>query len=127
MNRALIPYYFSRGFLSAVFGYLVSTGVGLVTGVVLGGLTFLGFLWYAHSGRYLIDYNTPLFPLRRDDRGNAIRNRAVVVAVTVGGLSYLALSILANIVSINLSPGGLAVALGVVCYFLVSNWLFVKR
>lgn len=127
MNRALIPYYFSRGFLSAVFGYLVSTGVGLVTGVVLGGLTFLGFLWYAHSGRYLIDYSTPLFPLRRDDRGNAIRNRAVVVAVTVGGLSYPALCFLARLLSINLSPGGLAVALGVVCYFLVSNWLFTER
>jgi len=44
MNRGLIPYYLSRAFLSALFGYLVSTSAGLVTGVVLGGLTFLGFL-----------------------------------------------------------------------------------
>jgi len=127
MNRVLIPYYVSRAFLSVFFGYLVSTSAGLMTGGVLGGLTFLGFLWYAHSGRYLIDYSTPLFPLRRDDRGNSIRDRAVVVSVTVGGLSYLALSILAHLLSINLSLGWLAIALGVVCYFLVSNWLFLKR
>jgi hypothetical protein len=127
MSRALIPYYVSRAFLSALFGYLISTSAGLVTGVALGGLTFLGFLWYAHSGRYLIDYSTPLFPLRRDDRGNAIRDRAVVVSVTVGGLSYLALTILSHLLSINLSPGGLAVALAIVCYFLASNWMFLKR
>ncbi len=50
-----------------------------------------GFLWYAHSGRYLIDPSKPLFPLRRDDRGNAIRDRALAVSVSVGGLSYLVL------------------------------------
>ena len=127
MNRALIPYYLSRAFLSALFGYLVATNAGAVTGMVLGGLTFLGFLWYAHSGRYLIDYSTPLFLLRRDDRGNAIRDRAVVVSVTVSALSYLALSILAHLLSINLSLGWLAIAIGIVCYFLVSNWLFIKR
>lgn len=127
MKRELIPYYLSRAVLSAVFGYLVSSGAGPVLGALLGGLVFCGFLWYAHSGRYLIDTRSPLFPLRRDARGNAIRDRAVVVAVGVAGVMYAALAILARLLAIPSSIAGLALVAGVVSYFAVSNWLFIQR
>jgi hypothetical protein len=127
MNRALIPYYVSRAILSALFGYVISTGAGATLGASMGALTFVGFLWYAHNGRYLIDTSTPLFPLRRDDRGSAIRDRAVVTSVAIAGVTYAALGLLSRGLPIPLSIGWLAIVVGVVSYFVVSNWLFMKR
>ncbi len=127
MNRALTPYYLSRALLSALFGYLISTGAGLAVGAILGCLTFLAFVWYAHSGRYLVDTSTPLFPLRRDARANAIRDRSLVVAVALAGLTYALLAILSRAFALQPSIGWLAIVVGVVCYFALSNWLFIRR
>lgn len=126
MNRALTPYYVSRAVLSALFGYLISTGAGLAVGAVLGGLTFLAFVWYAHSGRYLVDTSNALFPLRRDARASAIRDRSLVVSVALAGLTYALLAILSQQLSIQPYIGWLAVVVGVVCYFALSNWLFIR-
>ena len=127
MNRALIPYYASRALLSALLGYVISSAAGALAGAILGLVTFLGFLWYAHSGRYLVDTSSPLFPLRRDDRGSAIRDRSVVVAVTIAGLTYAVLSVLSALLQLQAPIGWLAIAVGVVSYFAASNWLFLKR
>jgi hypothetical protein len=113
MNRALIPYYVSRAILSALFGYVISTGAGVTLGASMGALTFVGFLWYAHNGR--------------DDRGSAIRDRAVVTSVAIAGVTYAALGLLSRGLPIPLSIGWLAIVVGVVSYFVVSNWLFMKR
>ncbi|HLC03651.1 MAG TPA: hypothetical protein VJK02_11485 [Anaerolineales bacterium] len=127
MNRALIPFYVSRALLSALFGYLISTGAGITLGALMGALTFVGFLWYAHSGRYLVDTSSPLFPLRRDARGNAIRDRSVVVSLALAGLSYAVLAILSRALPLQPSIGWLAIIVGVVTYFALSNWLFIRR
>jgi hypothetical protein len=126
MNRALIPYYTSRALLSAIFGYVISSAAGVLPGAILGAVTFLGFLWYAHSGRYLVDTSSPLFPLRRDARGSAIRDRSVVVAVTIAGLTYAILSILSPLLPLQAPIGWLAIIIGVVSYFAASSWLFIR-
>ncbi len=126
MNRQLMPYYVSRAVLSALFGWFFSLNAGPWLGVLAGLLVYAGFLWYAHSGRYLVETNNPLFPLRRDARARAIRDKATVTAVGVAGLAFLGLSIAAWILGLGHQIGSLALVLGAVTYFVVSNWLFVK-
>jgi hypothetical protein len=48
MKRSLIPYYVSRGLLSALFGYLISSTLGFAAGAVMAILMFLAFV----SGRH---------------------------------------------------------------------------
>jgi len=127
MKRELIPYYISRAFLSALVGLLISSGNGIWMGVLLGLVVYIGFIWYAHSGRYLIDTTTPLFPLRRDARGMAIRDRAAAISVAIGGLAYLGLSIASQLFPIKAHIGSWALALGMLAYFAISNWLFIKQ
>ncbi|HEY43152.1 MAG TPA: hypothetical protein G4O11_04140 [Anaerolineae bacterium] len=127
MKRELIPYYVSRAFLSALLGLLISSGKEIWLGVLVGLVVYAGFLWYAHSGRYLIDTTTPLFPLRRDARGEAIRDRAIGLSVAVGGLAYLGLSLASNAFPIEAHVGSWALAAGFVTYFVISNWLFIKQ
>ena len=127
MKRELIPYYVSRAFLSALVGLLVSSGGEIWLGVLIGLVAYVGFIWYAHSGWYLIDPTNPLFPLRRDARGEAIRDRAVVLSVAVGGFAYLGLSITLRALSIEANVGSWAFMAGVAAYFAISYWLFIKR
>ncbi len=127
MRRELIPYYASRAVLSAVLGLIVGLSTSAWVGVLTGLVACAGFLWYAHSGRYLVDTRSPLFPLRRDDRGRSIRDRAVVIAVAVTGVTFALLSIAARVQPGFDQVGSVAVALGIVSYFVVSTWLFSRR
>jgi hypothetical protein len=127
MRRELIPYYASRTVLSALIGLLLALGgMSWWASALTGLLTFTGFLWYARSGRYLIDPSNPLIPLRRDDRGKAIRDRAVVVAVVVGGISYGILTLLGMVWALPPNVGAWALLTGIAAYFITSNWLYVK-
>ncbi|MBN1427413.1 MAG: hypothetical protein JXB07_03450 [Anaerolineae bacterium] len=128
MKRELMPYYISRVVLSAgmgVFFALIGNWPWWI-GLGMGILTFAGFLWYAHSGNYLIDPSTPLTPLRRDVRGKAIRDQSVVTAVMVAGVAYAALTLIRLGVPFLSDPGKWALLLGVLAYFGVSNWLFTR-
>jgi hypothetical protein len=127
MRRELIPYYASRAVLSAVLGLIFGLSISAWVGVLTGLVAYAGFLWYAHNGRYLVDTRNPLFPLRRDDRGRAIRDRAVVIAVAVAGVTFALLSIVAWIQPRFDQAGSLAIVLGIVSYFVVSTWLFSRR
>jgi hypothetical protein len=127
MKSELVPYYVSRGVLSALIGVVILLGgspwwVALLIGI----LVFAGFLWYAHSGFYLVDPSQPLTPLRRDARGEAVRDRAVVISVVVGAAVYLALSLAGLALSLTLPPLSLAVPAAVIAYFVVSTWLFLR-
>jgi len=128
MKRELIPYYISRAILSAGLGaFLVLAGrQPWWAGLAMGGLVFAGFLWYAHSGRYLIDLSTPLTPLRRDARAKDVRNRAAVLAVGVGGVSYALLILLGLLVPVPPHLGVWALLLAVLVYFVASSWLFAR-
>lgn len=126
MKRELIPYYASRAALSALLGWVVASGGEWWLGLLMGALTFAAFVWYAHSGRYLIDPSRPLAPLRRDARGEAIRDRAAVMAVVAGGLVYGVLALAAQVVPLTVSAGTWGLLAGVVTYFAASNWHFIR-
>jgi hypothetical protein len=127
LERALLPYYLSRALMSALLGLALALGGGAWwLGALIGALTYAGFLWYAHSGFYLVDTSRPLAPLRRDERGKAIRDRAAVAALAVGGVAFAALSLLGQTVSLPLNAATWALLVGVIAYFVVSNWLYLR-
>jgi hypothetical protein len=127
MKSELVPYYVSRGILSILIGVVIFWGGSpWWLALLIGILVFAGFLWYAHSGFYLIDTSQPLTPLRRDARGKAIRDRAVVIAVVVGAAVYLALSLAGLVLPHALPPLSLSVPAAVIAYFAVSTWLFLR-
>jgi hypothetical protein len=127
MKSELIPYYASRGVLSVLIGVLILLGGSpWWLALLIGILVFAGFLWYAHSGFYLVDPSQPLTPLRRDARASAIRDRAVVISVVVGAAVYLALSLAGLALPLTLPSMKLAVAAAVAGYFVISTWLFVS-
>jgi len=128
MKTALIPFYVSRLILAAAIGFaLVLKGsvwwVGAGTALAL----FLLFVWYAHSGRFIIDPTTPLTPLRRDDRAKVIRDRAVVWSVAIGGTLTGVLRLAGSFVVIPVEAGWMGVLTGIISYFLISSWPYVVR
>jgi hypothetical protein len=129
MKRELTVYYISRAVLSALLAVLLVGQGGLAwwSGVILGMLLYGGFLYYAHSGHYLIDPGTPLIPLRRDERAGWIRDRALAAAVAIGGMSFAALSLVGSWLPVSVSLSSVALALGIVTYFGVSEWLLARR
>lgn len=127
MKRALLPFYLSRALLSGLLGYAIAAGVGVWWGIAMGLVVFAGFVGYAHSGWFLVDTRNALFPLRRDERGAVIRDRALVLAVGTGGLAYFFLSLLSTSTPLQPQAGSIALALGVVVYFSVSFWSFIRR
>jgi hypothetical protein len=128
MKRELIPYYISRGLLSVFMGIVVSGGFNAwQVGVLVGGIVFVGFIYYAHCGHYLVDTSRPLMPLRRDERGMYIRDRASVAGIAVGGAAYALFYALSLILPLPFSAGGMALAVGVLAYFVVTTRMYAKK
>jgi hypothetical protein len=127
MKRKLLPYYLSRALLAGLLGYAISTGAGIWLGIIIGLVVFAGFVGYAHSGWFLVDSRNPLFPLRRDARGKAIRDRAIVLAVGIGGLAYFILSVISMVTPLQPQAGSLSLTLGALSYFFISFWLFIRQ
>lgn len=127
MKRELIPYYLSRAVIAAVLGLLfVLSGNAWWFGLLIGLLVYAGFIWYAHSGHYLIDTSKPLTPLRRDERGKDIRNQALVLAVVVGGVTIALLSLAGRLLSLPSQLGPIALLVAFVTYFAASEWMFAR-
>jgi len=125
MRKELVPYYLSRAVLSVAFALaFIFLGGTVWLGIALGVLSFAGFIWYAHSGRYLVDPATPLAPLRRDARGKVIRDRSVVAAVTVGGVAFFLLFLARSLLGWRVNLDSIALLVGVITYFVVSNYLY---
>ena len=128
MQKELVPYYLSRAVISTMFGIIALKSSGLWwLGLGMALFMLAGFIWYANSGRYLIEPSTPLTPLRRDERGNAIRNRALVHAVAVGGVLFAVLSVLNLGLSLSINASTYAILSAILVYFGVSNWLFSRN
>lgn len=126
MKRELIPYYLSRAVLAGLLGWVLSTSLATWPAAIVGAITFVGFIWYAHSGRYLIDPSNPFFPLRRDERANNIRDRGVVISVAVAGVTFALLSLMNSFFSFDVNTGIISLAIGVVLYFILTNWYFAR-
>ena len=123
MRKDFTPYYISRALLSILFSILVIgfNWTTIVFAIILFGLYTL----YLHSGWFRIDMNYPLFPLRRDTRGQAIQRKALIVSMIVGLLLYLFSSQLSGILSLSIS-GNMALFFGIAAYFVIQFILLVR-
>jgi hypothetical protein len=124
MRKEFTPYYISRAILSAGFAVLV-LGVNwqaAVAAVVVFGF----FLLYLHSGWFAVDMKNPLFPLRRDTRGQEAQRKALIAAVLVSLLIYLLSPLLSGYIGLSLVPGSVVLAMGVLTYF-IAQFILLAR
>lgn len=87
-------YYLSRAVLSAAFGGLFALGGSpWWMAALVGTLTFAFFLWAPRSGRYAVHFERGITALRRDERTQAIndkaaRNAFIVTVLAAAGLVF---------------------------------------
>lgn len=121
----LSNYYISRTLIALVFGGLL-LAIGLpwwsVVSTIVVMIAF--FLWAPKSGRYIVLSKNSIVPLRADEYGQTIRNRAardafVVITLVIAGTIFYGVIAQANI-SITLLS--LIIILGWLTYF-VSDFL----
>jgi hypothetical protein len=124
MKKQFLPYYISRAFLSAVFAIIV---VGFNwKAIILTTLLFGFFLLYLHSGWFGIDSENPLFPIRRDTRGQLIQRKALIIAIVLGLVTYFSLSLLSIQPELIALSGSIAFTTAVIAYFTSQFVLFKK-
>ena len=118
------PYYLSRGLISVLFGFLIFslTWKAALLAVALFGL----FLLYLHSGWYRVDPEQPLTPLRRDAHGQHIQRKALIAAVAVGMVLYVVLKSWPITAPETFPSGPLALSAGMLIYFGVQFYLFLR-
>jgi hypothetical protein len=124
MKKEFLPYYISRAMISVGFAVLV---LGLNWQAAIAALVIFGFfLLYLHSGWFTIDLKSPLFPLRRDARGQEVQRKALIAAVVVGLLSYLITPQLSRFTGLSLIPGSVILAIAVLTYF-IAQFILMAR
>lgn len=126
IDQRLMPYYATRALISMLLGLWMATELHTwLGGLLISILTFTAFLWIAHSGWYQIKPEDPLFPVRRDERGQAIRNHALVIAVAVGGVVFAIANIVTPAIPLAMGAGMLAILAALGCYAAVTCWRFL--
>jgi hypothetical protein len=124
MRREFIPYYISRFVLSALFALVV---MGFTWKAMLLTLAFFGlFLLYLHSGWFQMDPSHPLTPIRRDERGRQVQRKALIAGVAAGFLVFLLFGPTVGLSNLSNAAGMLALALGILTYFIVQFVLLAR-
>ena len=124
MRKDLLPYYLSRAAISIAFALIVA-GISWIA-AVLALAMFAMFLLYAHSGWYPVDTSHPLTPIRRDERALLVQRKALIAAIIVGMVIYLAATLAAASLGYILVPGRLILPLSVLAYFLTTFYLLAR-
>ena len=131
MVKNMLPYYLCRTAFSAAFGLLLFlTGSPIWMAILLGALILGFFLWAPHSGRYAVHPEFGVSALRRDERTQAINDKAarnafvvsmlmLVILVGIPG-SFGLLILTIDIIKIVLLTGALT-------YFASDAWLRKAR
>ena len=127
MNKNMRPYYLSRTIMSLAFAVLLFvTGLPLWNAMLMGGIILALFLWAPHSGRYSVHPEFGVTALRRDERTQAINDRAarnafIVSMATIGAIAVFGGSVGANSISIGVFK--LVPAIGALAYYVTDFWL----
>jgi len=124
MKKQFLPYYISRALLSIVFAVLV---VGFSWKAILISLVvFAFFLLYLHSGWFQIDDQNPLFPIRRDSRGQLIQRKSFIIAIGTGLLTYFLLPFMPEPLGLTSLSINIVFAFAITAYFTSQFLLFSK-
>ena len=124
MKKQFWPYYVSRILLSIVFAASV-VGFNWKT-IVIAAVSFGFFLFYLHSGWFAIDASNPLFPIRRDSRGQLIQRKALIIALATGLFTHFLLTLVSAPLGVTTLPGNTAFILAIIVYFSSQFLLFSK-
>ena len=121
------PYYLSRIILSTAFGLLLFiTGSPFWMVILISGFILAYFLWAPHSGRYSVHPELGVTALRRDERTQAINDKAARNAFIVSMLTVGAIAIyfgLFGAINISISVLNIVLIIGVLTYFVSDLWL----
>jgi hypothetical protein len=94
--------------------------------VILGGILFAWFIWAPRSGRYVVRSESGRLGLWRDERTQAIVNKAarnafIVTMLAIGGIIfYFGIIVSSNVPVVLIS---LIMFLAFVTYFISDLWL----
>ena len=120
-------YYISRAFISLALGGLFAlTGSRWWMSVLVSVIAFAFFLWAPHSKRYTVHPEHSVTSLRRDERTQAINNKAARNAFVVTILAVAATAIYFGTIAPADAPVfflNLTLALGMLTYFVSDFWL----
>ena len=124
MKQQFLPYYISRAVLSAAIAIFM---VGFNWMAILAALVFFGFfLIYLHIGWFEVKTDNPLFPLRRDSRGQLIQRKALIIAIVLGILTHFSFSLLSNNFGLESVSGNVSIAFSIITYFTTQFILMAK-
>ncbi len=125
--RGLSRYYISRTVISAALGGLfVLTGASWWMALLAAATAFAFFLWAPRSGRYAVHPKFGVTALRRDERTQALSNKAARNAFVVAVLALATIAIaFGRVVRTDVPIGFLngTIALATLTYFLSDLWL----
>ena len=123
----LKSYYISRAIVSMAFGALfVLTGSPWWTGVLVGMLAIAWFLLAPHIGRYSVHPEFGVTALRRDERAQAINDKAARNAFVVNMLAIGGIVIYFGSLALTNAPIAVfkwILILGVVVFYVSDFWL----
>lgn len=123
----MIPYYLSRAIISVVVGVLlVATGSPVWQAILIAGFILAFFLYAPHSGRYSVHPELGVTALRRDERTQAIndkaaRNAFIISMLILGGVVVYFSSF--GVANVSISVFKLVLAIGALTYFVSDLWL----
>jgi hypothetical protein len=127
MRSDMRSYYISRGLIAILFGLLIYWfGGSILAGVLSTAAILAVFIYLPRSGRYRVDPEKGVAPLRRDDWSQYVNQRSglyawVVVSITGGALVfYYGLISPGNV---PLGVMGALLLLGVLTYYASDFWL----
>lgn len=127
MAKNMKTYYLSRIVISAALGFLLfATGSTLWMSLLISGLILVFFIWAPLSGRYSVHPEFGVTALRRDDRTQAINDKAARNAF-VASMLTIAASILyfgfGGGINIPIVVLKIVLGIGILTYYVSDLWL----
>jgi len=120
-------YYLSRAAISIAFGMLFAlTGSSWWIAMLVSTLAFAWFLLAPHIGRYSVHPEFGVTALRRDERAQAINDKAARNAFVVGMLALGGIIVYYSTLTLTSVPIAVfkwLLILGVLIYYLSDFWL----
>lgn len=120
-------YYISRVIISAGLVLILAlTGLEWWSAALVGVIVLAFFLWAPRSGRYAVHPEHGMTALRRDERTQAINDKAARngFVVTIGAIAGVTLYFgLFGLTDVPVTVLSLVLALGILTYFVSDFWL----
>jgi len=127
MRSDMQSYYISRGLIAILFGGLVYWfGGSILAGVLSAAAILAVFVYLPRSGRYRVNPEKGVSPMRRDEWSQNVNRRSGLyawVVVTIAGSALVLYYGLISPGNVPLGMVGALLLLGVLTYYVSDFWL----